>query len=145
MHLDYGGAALALVGGVLIGLSASLLLLLSGGSAGVSGIVGALVARERADTGWKAAFVVGLVAAGAIGARAFPGAFDPTPVRTLPPTIVAGLLVGFGARLGDGCTSGHGIGGLARLSFRSLVAVLLFIAMGAVTVFVTGPLLGAER
>lgn len=125
----------ALAGGLLIGLAASVLLLVNGHVAGVSGIVGGLSSTARADAGWRIAFLVGLVAAGSIAAFAAPAAFD-TP-RAIPPTalIAAGLLVGYGSQLGSGCTSGHGICGLSRFAGRSIAATLTFMALAAVTVF----------
>jgi uncharacterized membrane protein YedE/YeeE len=117
----------ALVGGALIGLAAVLLMLLNGRIAGVSGILGGVLARESGGA-WRVAFLVGLVAApllmGAVG--------DSLPVPRMPASwaivIAAGLLVGFGTRLGGGCTSGHGVCGMARLSPRSIVATLVFMA-----------------
>jgi uncharacterized membrane protein YedE/YeeE len=131
----------SLAGGVLVGLSAAALLLFGGRTLGVSGIVdGALVLRGG-EFGWRLAFLLGLLAAPA----ALTLVFVPTP-----PTIdisatrlaVAGLLVGFGARLGSGCTSGHGICGLSRLSPRSFVATLTFVSFGAATVFALRHLAG---
>ena len=125
----------SLAGGVMLGLAAALLLLLFGRVLGISGIVdGALAARDR-EFGWRATFLLGLFAA-PTALRLF---FVPTsPNLDMPWALLAtaGLLVGFGARLGSGCTSGHGICGLSRLSSRSLVAVLTFMSAGFVTVFV---------
>jgi len=131
----------SLAGGVTLGFAAALLLLLVGRTLGISGIVdGALTARDR-EFGWRATFLLGLLAA-------------PTALRLIaaptPPTIetpwaqltIAGLLVGFGTRLGSGCTSGHGICGLSRLSPRSLVATLTFMFAGFVTVYVVRHLAG---
>lgn len=135
----------ALLGGALVGLSASLLLLLQGRIAGISGILGGLLPPTAGDTDWRVAFVAGLVAAGAIATVAAPEAFDAAPLRTVGVTAVAGLLVGYGTRLGNGCTSGHGICGLTRLSVRSLASVLTFMLAGGVTVFVVEHLLGGLR
>jgi hypothetical protein len=124
----------ALFGGVLIGLSTLMLWLLDGQIAGISGILGRLVAIRHEERLWCAAFILGLLLAPLIYALIHP----------LPPLsvtgsalllIAAGLLVGFGTRLGDGCTSGHGICGLARLSKRSIVATLVFMGVAAATVF----------
>ncbi len=135
----------ALLGGALIGLSASLLLLLNGRIAGISGIVGGLLPPAAPDRDWRLAFVGGLLVVG-FGATLFtPGVFDAAPVRGWAPTIVAGLLVGFGTSLGNGCTSGHGICGLSRLSPRSLASVLTFMGTAGVTVYVTNHLLGGLR
>ena len=124
------------LGGALIGLAAVLLLVANGRIAGVSGIVGGLLARVPGDTAWRAAFVAGLWL-GALLYWAVLGA--PLPVEleaTLAVTIAAGLLVGFGTRMGSGCTSGHGVCGIARFSKRSAIATLVFMAAGIATVFV---------
>jgi len=131
----------ALAGGVLIGLSAVVLLLLNGRIAGISGIALGLLERGRAsEWAWKAAFVLGLVGAG-VAVLAWQGAAPASPAS--PPVLVAaGLLVGVGTALGNGCTSGHGVCGLGRLSGRSLVAVLTFMATAIATVFVVRHVLG---
>jgi len=121
----------SLVGGMLIGLSASMLLILNGRIAGVSGIVGRLM-LSRAAT--NAAFVLGLLAGPVIYLAGFGHWPSMTITASLPTIVAAGLLVGFGSRMGSGCTSGHGVAGLARLSPRSLVAVLTFLSAGIVTV-----------
>jgi uncharacterized protein len=127
-----------LIGGLLIGLAVALMLLLNGRIAGVSGIVGGLVNPKAGDTGWRAAFVVGLP----LGALAYILlAGGPTPVDVLaspPAVLIGGLLVGFGTRMGSGCTSGHGLCGLALLSWRSVVATAVFFGVAMVTVFLTG-------
>ena len=131
-----------LIGGVLIGLSATMLLLLNGRIAGISGIVNGLTRRVRADDWtWRAAFIVGLMGAGGLTMHLL-GQATPSPA-SLPTLIFAGLLVGFGTSLGSGCTSGHGVCGLGRLSKRSLIAVLVFMATAIVTVLVVRHLLGA--
>ncbi|WP_437489655.1 YeeE/YedE family protein [Sorangium sp. So ce1014] len=134
-----------LVGGALIGLSASLLLLFNGRVAGISGIFGGLLFREPGETAWRAAFVAGLLLGGLALAAAHPGAFPPAGGGSLGLVVAAGLLVGLGARLGNGCTSGHGVCGLSRLSARSLVATMTFMATAAITVYVSHHLLGAAR
>lgn len=122
----------SLLGGMLIGLSAAMLLLLNGRIAGISGIVGSLARGAQLPT--NAAFVVGLI----LGPPIFLALFGHWPAVTLtasmPIIIVAGLLVGFGTRMGSGCTSGHGVLGLARLSRRSMAAVAVFLSAGIVTV-----------
>lgn len=122
----------ALVGGALIGLAAVLLMLLNGRIAGVSGILGEALSGE--ERGWRIAFLVGLVAAplllAAIG-RPMPMPWMPSSFAVV---IAAGLLVGFGTRLGSGCTSGHGVCGIARLSPRSIAATLVFMATAMVVV-----------
>jgi len=126
----------SLAGGALIGLSAALLLLVNGRIAGVSGIVGGLLGRIDAGSLQRAAFVVGL----ALGPILFRMAFGGWPEVHIQGSIatlaVAGFLVGFGTRLGSGCTSGHGVCGLARLSKRSIAAVSTFFLVAIVTVFV---------
>lgn len=130
----------ALAGGALIGLAAALLLLLNGRIAGISGVLGGLLKPARGDIGWRVAFVLGLVAAPLVYGLV---ALLPTPVieannLTL---VVAGLLVGVGTRYGSGCTSGHGVCGVARLSPRSLVATACFMGAGFATVFLARHLL----
>jgi uncharacterized membrane protein YedE/YeeE len=123
----------ALAGGVLIGLAASVLLIGYGRIAGVSGIAGNLLLGKSGDRGWRAAFLGGLLLAGLGVAWLAPEAAGASP-RSLAVVAAAGLLVGVGTRLGSGCTSGHGVCGLSRLSPRSLVATLAFILSGVVTV-----------
>jgi uncharacterized membrane protein YedE/YeeE len=122
------------VGGSLIGLSVALLMLLNGRIAGISGLVAGL-GRGRGERRWTdAAFVAGLIAGPPLFA-AVAGAWPEMRfVASWPILAVAGLLVGFGTRLGSGCTSGHGVAGLARLSPRSLAAVLVFLTTGMLTV-----------
>lgn len=130
----------ALAGGVLIGVSAALLLLWIGRIAGISGILGGLL-RRGPDRAWRAAFLAGLMGAGALAMHALDQA---TPSPASPPVLLlAGLLVGYGTSLGNGCTSGHGVCGLGRLSVRSLAAVLVFMATAFVTVYVTRHVPGA--
>ncbi|QGM47426.1 YeeE/YedE family protein [Methylocystis heyeri] len=124
----------ALSGGALIGLAAGLCALLLGRVAGVSGILAGLIPPRPGDVAWRAAFIAGLLAAPAAFAMVHPLArpeFGSGPATLA----VAGLLVGFGARLGSGCTSGHGVCGLSRLSLRSAVATATFMATAIVTVF----------
>ncbi|HEX8109771.1 MAG TPA: YeeE/YedE thiosulfate transporter family protein [Kofleriaceae bacterium] len=130
---------LALLGGALIGSGSALLLLTHGRIAGISGIAGGLVQRSTPDRAWRLAFLAGLVAAGAVTASIAPAAIG-APVRSLAAMTVAGLLVGFGTRLGSGCTSGHGVCGLSRLSVRSLIAVATFMTTGAITAMIAGRL-----
>ncbi|MBK9369381.1 MAG: YeeE/YedE family protein [Deltaproteobacteria bacterium] len=132
----------ALFGGALIGLSAGGMLLLHGRVAGISGIVGGLLHPKPGDVRWRAAFVLGLLTAGLVsllsGVDTFPYTLDRAPWMVG----LAGLLVGFGTRLGNGCTSGHGVCGLARFSQRSLVAVVTFMATGMITAVLVDRLLG---
>ena len=136
----------ALAGGVLIGLAAALLVLLNGRIAGISGVLAGLLKPVKGDLAWRAAFVLGLVGA--------PLAYRLVAALPLPridagfgagfgAVMLAGLLVGLGTRYGSGCTSGHGVCGLSRLSPRSLVATLAFMGAGFATVFVLRHLLGA--
>lgn len=133
----------ALAGGALIGLSAGMLWVANGRVAGVSGIVGGLLAPLNADAAWRAAFVAGLLAAPLVYRAAggpLPDLASPAPLAVV---IAAGGLVGFGTRLGGGCTSGHGVCGLARLSPRSFAATGVFMAAAAATVFVVRHILEA--
>ena len=134
----------AIGGGLLIGGAAALLLLLAGRIAGVSGMVATIVRIADAGPPWRlaAAFVVGLPVGAAlvslVGWRP-----EIAVTSSVPTLIAAGLLVGFGTRLGNGCTSGHGVCGIGRLSSRSIVATLTFMATAAVTVFITRHVVGA--
>ena len=125
----------SLAGGVLIGLAATALALLNGRVAGISGILGGLFRPAAGDVGWRLAFVLGLVAAPSAYAL-FAQVPAPHVAAGWGSVAVAGLLVGIGTRYGGGCTSGHGVCGLSRLSPRSLVATLAFMAAGFATVFV---------
>jgi hypothetical protein len=127
----------ASIGGVMIGAASSLLLLTHGRIAGISGITGSLLQRSTRDRAWRLAFLGGLVAAGLVASVIAPSAIGAS-VRSLPIVIVAGLIVGFGTRLGSGCTSGHGVCGMSRLSMRSLIAVATFMTTGALTVMIAG-------
>lgn len=133
----------ALAGGLLIGLASAGLLLLNGRVAGISGIYAGLFEPRPGDRAWRALFIAGLVAGAATVALLRPGTFQFDVVR--PPALIlaAGVLVGFGTRLANGCTSGHGICGVSRFSPRSLVATATFMAAGALTVFVVRHVLGA--
>lgn len=118
-----------LLGGALIGIAAAALLLLKGKTAGVSGVLEGVVLREKGEWPWKLAFVVGLLAGGALLAWLRPGSFSPGPFPAWPWAVAGGLLVGFGTRLGGGCTSGHGVCGIGRMSKRSLVATGVFMGV----------------
>ena len=126
-----------LIGGLLIGLATALMMLFNGQIAGISGIVGSLFARKASEVGWRAVFVVGLLLGAFAYTLATGGAMPVSIQVSLPVIVVAGLLVGFGTRLGSGCTSGHGISGVARFSRHSIVATLVFMATAIITVFVT--------
>jgi uncharacterized protein len=132
----------SLAGGALIGLAAALLLLCDGRVAGVSGILGRALVPSRGDFAWRVAFLVGLPLGAAL-VSAITGPLHGFEITHAPVLLVAGgLLVGFGTSLGSGCTSGHGVCGLARGSQRSLAATLAFMATGALTVFVVRHVLG---
>jgi len=133
----------ALLGGLLIGLASVWLLAANGRIAGISGILHGLVVRPAGDTLWRFMFILGLILAG-FAWQAIAGPYLPRQGFPLAWVAVAGLLVGFGTRMGGGCTSGHGVCGLGRLSVRSLVAVCVFVATGIVATFVTRHLLGVQ-
>ena len=132
----------SLIGGVFIGLSAAALLFFQGKIAGISSILGAVLSPAGRVGECRWLFLVGLVAGGFLSFVFRPGAFAFEINRSVTAVIVAGLLVGFGARLGQGCTSGHGVCGVGRLSLRSIVATIIFIATGAITVFIINHLFG---
>jgi uncharacterized membrane protein YedE/YeeE len=132
----------AAIGGALIGLSVALLMLLLGRIAGISGILGESLAGSS-EKGWRLAFLAGLIAAPLVATVAGYGVASPQMPTSWGVVVVAGLLVGFGTRLGAGCTSGHGICGTARLSPRSLTATAIFMVAAIVVVFVTRHVLGA--
>lgn len=126
----------AAIGGVLIGIAAAILLIFNGRIAGISGILGGILKPTKGDTAWKVAFILGIL----ISPLLFMwGAYTPEVniAASTPVLIIAGLLVGFGTRLGSGCTSGHGICGMARFSRRSIVAVLIFMVVAFVTVAIS--------
>lgn len=132
----------SLLGGALIGLSASMMLLLSGRIAGISGILGTALRQPGAEGGWRPLFLGGMLLGGLALHLALPGAFSVGVSRSPAALIAAGLLVGYGTRLGNGCTSGHGVCGLSRLSARSLGATLTFMATGALAAFVVSRFFG---
>lgn len=133
MTADY---TFGLLGGLLIGASASVLLVFNGRVAGISGIFGRLISGARAFE--NAAFVLGLLAGPALYMLAFGGWPQISIGASWPLLVVAGVLVGFGSRLGSGCTSGHGVVGLARLSRRSMVATAVFLSVGVLTASLMG-------
>lgn len=130
----------ALAGGALIGLGAVVLALFNGRVAGISGILGGLLDGERTNLAWRAAFIAGLTGAGFLGLKLISPAVD--IAAGWPALIAGGLLVGVGTRLGSGCTSGHGVCGMARGSIRSITATAVYITVAVVTVFVTRHLIG---
>ena len=135
----------SLLGGMLIGLSSALLLVVNGRIAGISGIAGAMLRRWTTETVWRVAFLAGLVA-GPLAFTVLAGHRPPVKiVASVPVLVIAGLLVGYGTRLGSGCTSGHGVSGLARLSPRSFAAVGTFMATAAATVYLVRHILGGAQ
>ena len=123
-----------LFGGALIGLAAASLMLLTGRVAGVSGIFGGLLALRPADQGWRIAFVAGLIAAPLLATLVGRPLPAPAMASNLALVALGGLLVGFGSRMGNGCTSGHGVCGFARLSARSIAATAIFMTTAVITV-----------
>ena len=132
----------AAIGGGLIGLSAVMLMLLTGRIAGISGIFGGLLDLKAADKDWRIAFIAGLILAPLMAGLMGYGMPSPKLPASWAVIIAAGLLVGFGTRLGGGCTSGHGICGVARLSVRSIAATIIFMLAAIATVAVTHHLFG---
>src|SRR4051812_6490864 len=126
----------------MIGLASALLWILNGRVAGITGIVGQLFRRTPGESRWRLAFIGGLLAGGALAAFVHPAAFDLPPGGT-GTLLVGGLLVGYGTRLANGCTSGHGLCGVSRLSPRSLAATCIFMAVGMATVFIVRHVGGA--
>jgi uncharacterized membrane protein YedE/YeeE len=123
----------ALAGGILIGLGTALLLVVNGRTAGVSGMLAGIAGPVRGDVLWRALFLFGLLAAGVLASAFEPSLLAPSP-RSTGVLALGGLLVGFGTRLSRGCTSGHGVCGLARGSFRSLAATATFMLAAIATV-----------
>ncbi|EGR0922257.1 YeeE/YedE family protein [Vibrio parahaemolyticus] len=126
----------SLFGGILLGISATILLLVNGKIAGISGIMNGIMSPKRGDYSWRLLFAVGMIAGGLISVLMLGVAVPSTANLSLGIVIAAGLLVGIGTRLGNGCTSGHGICGMGRLSKRSIVATCVFMAVAGLTVFV---------
>ena len=135
----------ALLGGVLIGGAAGALLLLNGRMAGVTGIVSGVLAPQRGEVAWRIAFLFGLVVGGAMLLVLAPERLPDAGRTPLLLAIAAGGLVGFGAKLGGGCTSGHGICGIGRWNLRSMIAVATFTATGALTILALRALGGYPR
>lgn len=127
---------LPLLGGVLIGLAVTIMLLFNGRVVGISGIIAGLIKPQQQDTLWRFNFVLGLVIGGLILNFSWPSVFQNTIVASNTQIFIAGLLVGFGTLLGNGCTSGHGVCGISRLSPRSLIATFVFMFTGIVAVFI---------
>lgn len=132
----------SILGGIIIGSAVSLLLLFNGRVTGISGIVGSLLKKDSTEKDWRIAFVTGLFIGGLVLRFVNPNAFDILTSATLIDYVIAGLLVGFGTQLGNGCTSGHGVCGLSRFSLRSLTATVTFILFGIASVYVFKKLRG---
>ncbi|MFZ9585900.1 MAG: YeeE/YedE family protein [Pseudohongiellaceae bacterium] len=143
MQIAEFSVATGLGGGLLIGLAAALLIVANGNIAGISGIAGTLLRKWDGSTVWRLLFVIGLLAGGVLVPWVSGTPLTMTVDVPTPLLMLAGLLVGFGTRLGSGCTSGHGVCGLARLSPRSLVATVTFMLCAAVTVYVVRHVAGA--
>ena len=142
--VDLSSWARAAMGGAMIGIAAALLFALNGRIAGVSGVLGVLVLdRPTGEAPWRGLFLLGLILGALLMSLLRPDLAVSALQTGWPGMIVAGLVVGFGTRMGNGCTSGHGVCGMARLSRRSIVATLTFMAAGFVTVFVLRHLIGA--
>ncbi|NUQ77059.1 MAG: YeeE/YedE family protein [Polyangiaceae bacterium] len=135
----------SLLGGALIGLAASIILLYNGKIAGISGIFSGILKPVKGDTAWRVAFVAGLLIAGLGFVVLYPNAFSSRAPGSIGLVALAGLLVGFGTRVGSGCTSGHGVCGIARRSPRSITATVTFIATGMVTTYIVRHLLGVAQ
>lgn len=134
----------SLAGGILIGISASILMYLNGRIAGISGIVsGIFNSPSLHEKAWRFAFVVGLIGGGFVFAHFYPVNIEPREHITTALLVVGGLIVGFGTAMGGGCTSGHGVCGMSRLSLRSITATMAFLISGIVTVYVVKTFLGA--
>ncbi len=140
--MDHFTPVASLIGGILIGLSASAMLFFNGRIAGISGIVAGLLSPMEKDNLWRATFVGGLLTGGFILRLVSPEAFTINIARSGVTFAIAGLLIGFGACLGNGCTSGHGVCGVSRFSVRSIIATATFVAIGALAVYVVNHLVG---
>ena len=126
----------AVIGGILIGLAVSLMLLFNGRVTGISGILGGVIKPQKSDLSWRVAFIGGLVLGGVVLQYVLPNAFIQKSSALNVDYMIAGVLVGFGTLLGNGCTSGHGVCGISRLSVRSIVATLTFIVFGIISVLI---------
>lgn len=125
----------ALSGGVLIGISVSLMLLWNGRVTGISGIINGILTPSKGDILWRVMFIFGLILGGVLMGQIIPHTFENTISTSTWTAVVAGLMVGFGTILGSGCTSGHGVCGISRMSPRSLVATIVFISSGVASVY----------
>lgn len=135
---------MGLIGGVLLGIAAAMLLLMNGRILGISGVLGGAMKLGSVEAGWRWAFIAGMLLAGGATYWFYPAAFADTIHRSLGACVFGGLLVGTGTQLGSGCTSGHGICGIGRGSKRSLTATMVFIAGGALSVIAVRYLFGGK-
>lgn len=133
MNQDWVNAGL---GGIIIGIAVSLMLLLNGRVTGISGILNGALMPAKGDAQWRVLFIIGLFTGGLFLKTVKPDVFNNELPINIPTTVIAGLLVGFGTIMGSGCTSGHGVCGISRLSLRSIVATMIFILAGVVIVYV---------
>ncbi len=133
---------MSLFGGVCIGIAVSMMLFLNGRVTGISGIVNGVLTPQKGDTLWRVLFVVGLVSGGLVLSVVRPESFFDSTQMSWSRVIIAGLFVGFGTIMGSGCTSGHGICGISRMSVRSLVATAVFIGAGILSVLLFKNILG---
>lgn len=141
--MQLGSITQGLIGGGLIGISVTLMLLFNGRVTGISGILGAALSRNTHDGIWRWLFILGLIAGGTVVGFLRPDLFQNTSDRDLGTVALAGLLVGYGTSLGSGCTSGHGICGISRLSIRSFLATATFMVFGFIAVLIVRVLSGA--
>jgi uncharacterized protein len=132
----------AFSGGLLIGLASVLLLLFNGRIAGISGIMSGLLSPSRSELFWRLAFIIGIILGAFLFFQVKPDFYHPRVNFPVWMLALAGFLVGFGTRMGNGCTSGHAVCGIARLSLRSIVATITFMATGFITVFIVRHVLG---
>ncbi|MES2965422.1 MAG: YeeE/YedE thiosulfate transporter family protein [Bdellovibrionota bacterium] len=142
--MNLGFYILPLVGGLIIGLAVTVMLLFNGRITGISGILASSLVRPRLSGSWTFTFLLGLLAGGALVHAVAPEFFVNQSGRSLPVVVVAGFLVGIGTVMGGGCTSGHGVCGISRLSLRSVIATVTFIVFGFVSVALARMLMGVS-
>ena len=123
----------SILGGIILGIAVSVMLLFNGKVTGISGIVGGILNRENADKSWRVLFILGLLLGGFILKWIYPVAFTVQSYATTTDYVIAGFLVGFGTLLGNGCTSGHGVCGISRFSMRSILSTCIFITFGIIS------------
>jgi uncharacterized protein len=133
----------ALIGGVLIGVAVSLMLVFNGRVTGISGIISGIIKPQKGDFFWRFLFVSGLLTGGLILKFLTPESFQLRSSAQIIDYVIAGVLVGFGTLLGNGCTSGHGVCGISRMSVRSIIATITFISFGILSLFIFKMIRGA--